>query len=734
MLSDKVIEQIDERLLKRIEAGNEYVLKMIGKKLKKIKSLSPSEANKLINILKYGGDYEKIANKLAQITAKNTDEIHKIFNEVAKKDYEFDEQFYKYRNIEYPSYDKNTELKRLVESIAEITAKEYQNIAGLSKSVGLGVVNDKGEVVFKPLKEAYNQLIDEAILNISTGKETMDTMMKRTLNELDQGLKVIYEHKDEDGNIKYYKKRIDSAVRETINGGLSKLQQEMQVIVGRQFKSDGVEITVVYNPAPDHEKVQGKQFSNDEFEKFQNDLDCHSYDGVFFPAVSEETKRDRRSIGQYNCRHLVYSIILGVNEQQYTNDQLKKIIDDNHKGFDFEGKHYSKYEGSQLQRKLESEIRAEKLNQISARARNDQEAIYKSQEKITTLTNKYKSLCNAGNLTKYDDRLRVSGYHRVKVKRPVNSPPKPVADLKYNALEQPKESKIAVKDNKFYNSSRVFKASKSQLDLSNDDNINIYNATDKLNITIYERANIKKAKYNRNYKQITTTSVNQKDIDNKKPTAVLWHELGHALDNYKGGDNFASNTESMRTKMYEFYQNNKTIPQEVVSYFKGFKERTDAEYEKEHPWDDYYEHFIENKEKAGASEYNLKVYRDNKEKDIDYYNQIVEREYKYEKRKLYTERYNYDMEYNQLLNFSDMFSAISKGKYNKDFCGNYGWHSISYFEKEVMNPTTELFANFVSLKMTGCKNHLKFFKEVAPEIYDELDQLYKQIGGDLNAK
>ena len=47
-----------------------------------------------------------------------------------------------------------------------------------------------------------------------------------------------------------------------------------------------------------------------EFEKFQEDEDAVSYDGVKFPAISEETKHDRRAIGQYNCYHYTFSIIL----------------------------------------------------------------------------------------------------------------------------------------------------------------------------------------------------------------------------------------------------------------------------------------------------------------------------------------------------------------------------------------------------------------------------------------
>lgn len=412
MLNDEVIERLSDRLVKRIEVGNQFVLEEIGKKIRKIKSLSSSDAQKIANVLKYGGDYEKIANKLSKITALNKKDIYKIFEEVAKKDYRFAKQFYEYRKMKYIPYDKNTELKRLVNAIADRTANEYLNIAS-STNIGIGYVDSKNKVVIKHLKQAYNDIIDEAILNVSTGKETFDTMMRKSLKQIDRGLKVIYPttYIGKDGKEHHYTKNVESAIRQNMSDGLSSLQQEMQKEVGKQFKSDGVEITVVYNPAPDHAEVQGRQFKNKEFENFQNDKRATSYDGKVFEP--EHNGRDRRSIGQYNCRHLVYSIILGVNIPQYSDKQLQDILDKNEKGFEFEGKHYTNYEGSQMQRRLETEIRKNKLAQISARARDDYDAIQESQYKANILTNKYNKLCNAGDFTKRNELTSVSGYRRV---------------------------------------------------------------------------------------------------------------------------------------------------------------------------------------------------------------------------------------------------------------------------------------------------------------------------------
>lgn len=425
MLSDEVIEKVVERLVRRIEIGNEYVLRKIGESVKKVGTLTPSKAQDLVQILQYGGDYDKIIKKLAEITKLNVKDIYKIFREVAKSDYEFAEQFYKYRNKKYIPWDQNNVLRNQIDSIASITAEKYINMAR-STAVGFGIQDNHGKIIFKGLKDVYNEVLDQAILNVSQGKESFDQAMYRTLKQLGSGgLKVIYPTTyattDKDGNeiIKHRTMRLDSATRMYMRDAIRSLHNETQEIFGKQFDSDGVEISVHENPAPDHEMVQGKQFSNKQFDNFQNDKKATSYDGIEF--LPEFEGHDRRNISQYNCYHYTFAIVLGISEPEYSNKQLQEIIDRNNKGFDFEGKHYSYYEGTQLQRKLELEIRKAKDQQIIGRASDNEALIYESQLRITLLTDKYKKLSQASSLPEKTKRMRVSGYKRIKtgIKRPL---------------------------------------------------------------------------------------------------------------------------------------------------------------------------------------------------------------------------------------------------------------------------------------------------------------------------
>lgn len=401
MLNEQVIDKVIERLVNRIEEGNTYTLKKIGESIKKIGTLSPSKAQELVQVLKYGGDYDKIVDKLAEITELNVKDIYKIFDEVAKNDYNFAKQFYDYRGVKFIPYEENIALQQQVRAIANITVGEYRN---LTRSLAF-TKRVNGRIVYTDLARTYQDTLDKAVLSVVQGKNTFQEQMYSTIRELaNSGIKSVNYGTNRS-------MRLDSAVRMQIKGALRNLHNEIQEQVGQEFDADGVEISTHLNPAPDHAEVQGRQFSNEEFNKFQNDIDAVDYTGKLFPAEFEG--HDRRSISEYNCYHYTFAIVLGVSEPEYSNKELKQIIDNNNKGFELDGKHYTNYEGTQLQRQLETEIRKAKDQQIMAKASGNNELVDESQQRITQLTRKYKELSDTSGLQTKMQRLRISGYKRV---------------------------------------------------------------------------------------------------------------------------------------------------------------------------------------------------------------------------------------------------------------------------------------------------------------------------------
>ncbi len=394
MLSEEMQEMMVDGLIDRIEDLNQSILTEIGKQIKYIGTLTPSQAHKLSQIILYGENMNKVARMLARITNMSVRDIYKIFKQTAIENQEFAKQFYKAKNVEFVPYSQNKPLQRQVDAIAKLTARRFKNI-----------MNSTGYILdnrFIPIGKAYTEILDKAILSVSQGKTTYQEEMRKTLKKLtEKGLRVrLDKHGNPTGTriIDFksgYTRRADTQVRMNMLDAIKEMSNELQQQFGKEFGADGVEISVHEHPAPDHAGIQGHQYSNEAFEKLNSNLD--------------------RPISTLNCYHYIFSIVLGVSEPEYTQEELDKINADNQKGFTMNGKHYTIYEGTQFQRQLETKVRKLKDQQIVARAMGDEEIVGDCQRKITQYTQKYMELCKRSGLQPKKTRMTVSGYRRVKV-------------------------------------------------------------------------------------------------------------------------------------------------------------------------------------------------------------------------------------------------------------------------------------------------------------------------------
>ena len=410
MISQEQIDLLIERLVERINQANTYFLKSIGSSIKQIKKLTPSQAHQLVQMLKYGGDFNDVLQQIAKYTNMDIKDVDNVFNTYAKQDQRFYEQFYRYRNIPFTPYKDNYVLRNQTEALANIVKNEMYDYFR-SNVIGYSIRDNSGKLVFKGLKEVYNQALDEALLNVSQGKETFDSAMSHILNDIGgSGLKTI-------NYTSGRAVRLDSVVKTHLNARISELHNELQDIYGREFGADGYEISVHANPAIDHEEVQGRQFNFEEYSKLNSGGFAKDYKGRVY-TLDHDGKNGYRPISELNCYHYIFAIVLGVSNPTYSDNELQQIIDKNEKGFDFEGKHYSMYEGTQLQRQIETEIRKQKDIQTLAKESDNKELIAKSQKKITQLTHKYKELSDVSGLPTKMERMKVSGYKRVKVDIP----------------------------------------------------------------------------------------------------------------------------------------------------------------------------------------------------------------------------------------------------------------------------------------------------------------------------
>ena len=419
MISEEQIDFLVERLVRRTEQANIYFYKKIGGILKQIKTLRPTEAHQLVQILKYGGTYDEIIQQITKYASLNIDDIDVIFNSYAKKDQLFYEKFYKYRNIPFTPFSENMAIRTQTRALANIVKTEMYDYFR-TNVIGFTINNE-----FKNIKDTYNYLLDEALLNVSQGKETFDQSMQRILKSMGgSGLKTI-------NYASGRSMRLDSAVRMHLKSSLRELHNENQKIVGEEIGANMLEVSHHSNSAPDHiDTVDGKQFARIDVirEQIKNGIEKEiklediqgnrvKVKGKWYDDFDTINNNLARPVSELNCYHYVFSGILGISEPEFTTKELQEDKERNLKGCEIDGKHYTLYEASQLQRQLERQIRQQKDIQILGKSSNNLELISDSQSKITILTRKYKEVCDISGLPYKVKRLSVAGYKRTSVKK-----------------------------------------------------------------------------------------------------------------------------------------------------------------------------------------------------------------------------------------------------------------------------------------------------------------------------
>lgn len=103
-------------------------------------------------------------------------------------------------------------------------------------------------------------------------------------------------------------------------------------------------------------------------------------------------------------------VILGVNDPQYTAEELEEFREKNEAGITYEGKHYTLYEASQRQRRLETSIRNYKRRILIDEHLGDKDALQNDQIRLVRLREEYNRFSKAAGLPMQHERMEAAGF------------------------------------------------------------------------------------------------------------------------------------------------------------------------------------------------------------------------------------------------------------------------------------------------------------------------------------
>lgn len=395
MTEEKKNELLLEQVTSLMQQTNNDVIAVICNRIKTIGEMSATDAIKLSNMARTTDlkEIEDILAKNAELSKKAVDEI---VEKSAENNDELSAQYYK-----YAGKTKNEKVLETIKSRAK-------------KSMSEGLINLSDTTAFimdgKPLniRETYTKAINSAIYATQQGLTDYNTAIRTTVRNLaDSGLRVV----DFDSG---YHRRLDSQARMNILDGMRQLNQEYREEQGQEFGADGVEISVHGMCAPDHQDIQGQQYSKEDFEKLQSRL--------------------LRPIGTLNCHHTTFPIILGVSKPAYTKKRLKEIKAQSNAPVQYtdklgNDKVVSAYDSTQKQREQETIIRRLKDRREAFRASGDDDEVAKLNKQITAQSRYYRKMSAEVGLEPKMERTRVI---KAKVKKDPANVAKFVAKNKNN--------------------------------------------------------------------------------------------------------------------------------------------------------------------------------------------------------------------------------------------------------------------------------------------------------------
>lgn len=404
MLTENQINLLPERIYQRLNAINSECLISIGNVIKEIGELRPKDIHRLQQMYDYGADIDKIKKELERVSKKNAGEIYEIFDIVAKENYDYAKPFYKAKDIPHIPYEENEKLQKYVRAVAKETVSEYVN---LTQHTAFAVFSKDGKSIAPlfesntnklatSLSDTYTKIIDYAVTKSQLGMESYQSSMRQAMKALvNSGIKTV-------DYASGYSRRLDTAVRQNILWGIKECNQNTADMVGEEFGADGYEISYHSNPRPSHADMGGKQYAKGK---------ARTVKGVYYPSFSEVEDLLR----EFGCLHFKFSILLGISRPAYSESLLAELKANDKRTFEFEGKEYTGYEATQMQRNIETAIRRQKDLANIAKASGDDTLRREAQEKINQLSRKYKEFSDTAGLPVYAERMRVEGFRSVKV-------------------------------------------------------------------------------------------------------------------------------------------------------------------------------------------------------------------------------------------------------------------------------------------------------------------------------
>lgn len=379
----EILDALSEELAELYRALENTLLDEICSRLNIADQLNEVTVQDIQALRSHGIDFKSIEEAISKTTGISKQKLNSLLNDVVERNQKYYTEVIDLAHVTQPEtlVDAAT-----VDAIKRQTHDTFRN---LTDSMGFLV----GNTMLKPAR-AYQWALDNAEMQIQSGAINYNQAIANAARQLaENGIKVVdYESGHRDS--------IDVAARRAVMTGVNQIcakytEQAAEYLDTPYFEVSahaGARDIPGKSPWSSHKAWQGRVYSirsNDIYPSIYNVCGLGAVDGL----------------EGANCRHRRNVWVEGVSERTYTDEQLAHIDDD--LGCTFDGKTYTAYEATQMQRRVERQIIKQKRLVTAYKASEQNDEYHAAKAKLTRLNAKYKAFSEAAKLPLQWERTKV---------------------------------------------------------------------------------------------------------------------------------------------------------------------------------------------------------------------------------------------------------------------------------------------------------------------------------------
>ena len=325
MLPPSYLDQMPDAFVQLWQQVEEQILQDVARRIGKMNAVTPTANWQLWRYQQTEAVRNDVVKLLAKYTGKSEAAIRKLLLQAATEAMEREDAIYYHYDMEPTPFEESAALNNLLDAGARQTCGTWQNLTATTANTVTG---------------AFERTLDAAWLKVSTGAFDYKTAVKQAVDSLADDMPMVTYpsgHKDS----------IEVAARRAILTGVNQTAGKLQVARADEMGVEFFETTAHGGARPSHAEWQGRQFHRGG---------AVDYKGKHYPDFEAATGYGTGAgLCGWNCRHQFFACFPELGDPPaWTREQLEAL---NARNIGWNGKKYTAYEISQMQRARERNVR-----------------------------------------------------------------------------------------------------------------------------------------------------------------------------------------------------------------------------------------------------------------------------------------------------------------------------------------------------------------------------------------